>query len=68
MLCATCTKIKECRKKKRFEYAVESTYLQQGVIPDEPLTFQTCDGAILIWTPETGISAKHCGDYEKIQS
>ncbi len=68
MLCATCTKNGKCRKKEKFEDAVESTYLQQGVIPEEPLEFDTCDGAFLVWTPETGISAKYCSDYEAVET
>lgn len=64
MLCPTCDKIHTCKKKKRFEYAVESTYLQAGEIPEEPLTFNACDGSILIWKPETGIVAEFCVDYK----
>ncbi len=63
MLCASCTHRVSCRKRLRFEAAVDAAYFQAGEVPEEPLTFTTCDGSILVWTSATGISAERCGDY-----
>jgi|GEM_PF-4717297 len=63
MLCRNCAHRDGCRKRLRFEAAVDAAYFQAGEAPEEPLTFITCDGSILKWTSATGISAEKCGDY-----
>ncbi|MBO8128109.1 MAG: hypothetical protein H0Z39_02775 [Peptococcaceae bacterium] len=52
-----------CAKKRRFDNAVEISYLQQGEVPGPDARFNTCDGSILMWTNRFGISAEKCGDY-----